>query len=139
MVAGSGPGNLTYVVTATNNGPADASGVELSNMLTLPLMGVVIDSITPSVGSFAGSTWTLGVLANSASESLTIVLAVDALTVPGADVICNEAALTAINEADFNPANDAAVECTSVTNPLDIIFNDGFESGDTSGWPNAAP
>ncbi len=36
VVAGSGTGNLTYVVTLANAGPSDASGVTLSEILTLP-------------------------------------------------------------------------------------------------------
>ena len=47
VLAGSGPANLTYTVTVTNNGPEDASGVIVSEDLTLPA-GVSVDSITPS-------------------------------------------------------------------------------------------
>jgi uncharacterized repeat protein (TIGR01451 family) len=58
VVAGSGAGNLTYVVTVTNNGPSDATGVTLSEALTLP-SGVSVDSITPSQGSFSDPTQTV--------------------------------------------------------------------------------
>ena len=134
VVAGSGPGNLTHVATVTNNGPVDASGVELTDVLTLPA-GVTVDSITPSAGIFAGSTWTLGALPSSASETLTIVFTVDGSALPGGNVICNTAAVSALNELDLIPANDSARECTAVTTLTGgELFGDGFESGDTTSW-----
>ncbi len=130
---GAGAGALTYVVTVTNNGPADASGVELSEELTIP-SGVAIDSITPSAGSYIGGasgTWTLGSLAASTSETLTVTLTIGLSAAGGNDVISDTAVVAAVNETDTDSGNDSVTESTSVTVGL---FCDGFESGDTSAW-----
>jgi hypothetical protein len=37
---------------------------------------------------------------------------------------------------DPNGGNDSATVDTVVTDPVDVIFEDGFESGDTSAWSN---
>ncbi len=47
VVAGSGAGNLTYVVALGNDGSSQATGLILSEALTLPA-GVTAVSITPS-------------------------------------------------------------------------------------------
>jgi len=120
VAAGSGTGNLTYVVTVTNNGPSAASGVTLSEVLTLPT-GVTTDSATPSAGTYVGTTWTLGALASGASETLTVVLTADTTTVAGTDVIDSTATVTAVNETDFDATNDAAVEATSVVNGAAVV------------------
>ena len=115
VVAGSGPGNLTYVVTATNNRPSDASGVAVAESLTLPA-GVTVDSIMSSAGtSFADPTWTIGDLASGASATLTIVLTVDGSAVAGTDVISDTATVTAVGEIDTVPGNDVVTESTSIT------------------------
>ena len=57
--------------TLTNAGPSDASGITLSEALTLPT-GVSVVSATPSAGAFADPTWTLGDLAaGTAGEQIT--------------------------------------------------------------------
>jgi uncharacterized repeat protein (TIGR01451 family) len=64
VIAGAGAENLTYVVTVQNISPTDATGVTLSEDLTLPA-GVTLASVTPSVGTFRPTTapdgtWVLG-------------------------------------------------------------------------------
>ena len=117
--AGSGAGNLTYIVTVTNNGPGTATGVELEETLTLP-PGVTIDSVTPSVGTFATPTWTVGMLNAGADATLIIVLTVGASTAPGVDVIASTAIVTAVNETDTDPSNDSSTEATSVDVEADV-------------------
>jgi uncharacterized repeat protein (TIGR01451 family) len=120
VVAGSGAGNLTYVVTVHNDGPSDASGVALSEALTLPA-GVGLVSVTPSQGSFASPTWTVGALAAGASATLTAVLTAGPSTAPGSNVICDTATVTGANETLVNTGDDSATECTSVEAQADIV------------------
>src|SRR5207249_8734927 len=115
VVAGSGNDNLVYVVTVKNQGFSDASGVQLSETLTLPA-GVTVDTITPSAGTFDGgtNTWTVGTLASGASETLTVKLTVGSSTAAGSDVISDTAMVTTVNETDTDGSNDQATESTSV-------------------------
>jgi uncharacterized repeat protein (TIGR01451 family) len=118
-LAGAGPGNLTYVVTVANAGPSNASGVTLSEVLTFPA-GVSVDSVTPSQGSFASPTWTVGNLASGANATLTVVLTVSAAAAPGTDVICDTATVTGANEPLIATGDDAASECTSIERAADL-------------------
>ena len=88
--AGSGPGNLVYTVTATNAGPAAASGITIDDVLTLPV-GVTVVSVVPSSGTFTSPTWALGSLAPGVSETLTVTLTVGGAAATGTDVISNKA------------------------------------------------
>jgi len=67
---------FSYVVTVKNNGPDDAHGVEVTDILP---EGVVYISNTTSVGSFDNNTgvWMVGNLTNGSSETLQITVQVD--------------------------------------------------------------
>ena len=125
VTAGSGASNLTHTVTVTNAGPSNASGVTLSEVISLPAAGVSIVSITPSgVTSYApadssSGTWTVGNLAAGASETLTIVMTVGASAAGGA-IVSDTATVTAVNETDVNAGNDSATENTTVQRAVDI-------------------
>lgn len=120
VIAGSGVGNLVYTVTATNKGPSDATGVELTNSLVLPA-GVTVESVIASAGgSFTTPTWTIGDLMNGASASLTVALTADASTPEGVDTISNETILNRVNEAVINTSDDSAIEATSAIASVDI-------------------
>ncbi len=124
VIAGSGSGNLTYTVTVTNNGPSDATGVTLSEVITLPA-GVSIDSITPSgSGSYApansaNGTWTVGNLAANASATLTVVLSVGADAADGS-IISDTASVTNVDQPDTDNTNDSATEQTTVQRQVDL-------------------
>ena len=122
VVAGSGSGNLVFTVEVTNAGRSDATGVTLSNTLTLPT-GVVTVSQVPSTGSFSGTAWTLGTLVAGTSETLTVTLTVGTSALEAADAITNAAAVTAVNENDTNASNDAATESTSIGRELDLAVS----------------
>jgi uncharacterized repeat protein (TIGR01451 family) len=142
VTAGSGTGNLTYTITVTNAGPSDASGVTLSEVLTLPA-GVTVDSITPSQGSFVSPTWTVGNLASGAMATLTVVLTVGPSAATGTDTICDTATVTASNETRINTGDDADTECTSVTRSADLVVTktesaDPVAAGSNGGMNNLA-
>jgi uncharacterized repeat protein (TIGR01451 family) len=119
VTAGSGAGNLTYTITASNSGPSDATGVTISETITTPA-GVAIDSITPSAGSFISPTWTIPDLDVGASEALTIVLTVDASTAAGTDTIADTATVTGAGQTLVNTGDDVVTEATSITREVDV-------------------
>jgi uncharacterized repeat protein (TIGR01451 family) len=107
--------NLTYTATVTNNGPAAATGVTLTD--TLPA-GVTFVSATPTQGSCVNSsgavTCSIGALANSASATVTIVVT------PTATGTITNTVNVAANLTDDNPSNNSASQTTTVNPKADL-------------------
>ena len=100
--------SLSYRVTVTNNGPALATNVSLSD--TLP-SGVSFVSATPSQGSCNGAgpvNCALGTLAVGATAVITIVI-----TPSATGSIINTATASA-NETDFDTSNNSATITTFI-------------------------
>lgn len=122
VVAGSGPANLTYTITAENTGPSDATGLVVSDALltTLPT-GIVIDSVSGTGNtSFNSSTglWTIGSLPSGAVRELTVVLTVSAAAT--VDQLNNVVAISSLNETDTDSTNDTATESTLIERRIDL-------------------
>ncbi|WP_161889333.1 ice-binding family protein [Pontibacter russatus] len=68
---------VTYTITATNNGPGGAFGVEVKEKLPA---GLTFVSATPERGTYdaAANIWTIGEMANQESLTLTLVFRVTA-------------------------------------------------------------
>jgi uncharacterized repeat protein (TIGR01451 family) len=68
---------VAFRITVTNNGPARATNVSLTDQLPA---GLTLVSAVPSKGSYASASgvWTIGALANGASATLDLNAAVDA-------------------------------------------------------------
>ena len=94
--------NLTYTVRATNAGPSDATGVQLSDLLPA---GLTFVSAAASSGSYDSATgvWTIGSIASGASATLTLTARVTAT-----GVVTNTASKSAETENDPNLPNDTA-------------------------------
>lgn len=125
IIAGSGPGNLVYTVTASNSGPGTATGLTISDTAVLAVnlpSGVTFVSAVGSGSTAFNSTtgiWTIGSLASGATASLTVTLTVNASAANDL-VINNTASLLAVNQPDSNQNNDSASVSTDVDRIVDI-------------------
>ncbi len=116
VVAGSGPDNLVYTVTVTNDGPSDASGVAVDLSTVIPV-GVNIVSIDTVDGSESGGLWTIGDLVASDSATLTITITVDLSAEEGTGAVSATAVLSAVNETETNEANNSFTQATDIRWP----------------------
>lgn len=132
FVSAVAPGDtLTYILDLTNNGPDDASGVVITDVLPLD---AVFSAASPQCNHVAGTvTCTVGDLASGGSVSASIDVVVG--TPPGSELV-NTATVSG-TEADPNPADNSAAETTGVD--ASLIFADGFENGTTGAWSANAP
>ncbi len=97
--------NVTYIVTVTNNGPAVATGVVVTDDLP---GGLIVGSVTPSQGTCNAldpMTCNLGSLGVGLSATITIVETVPQN--PPSNTFTNQAAVTG-NEPDPNLSNNHA-------------------------------
>jgi uncharacterized repeat protein (TIGR01451 family)/CSLREA domain-containing protein len=102
--------NVTYTITATNNGPNGATNVKVTDVLPA---GTTFVSAQPSQGSCIGTTTvtcTLGALNNGSSGTVSLTIKMPASSGP----ISNTATVTA-TENDPVPANNSSSAPTNVT------------------------
>ena len=114
----SGGPDLTYTITVENNGPATATGVTVTD--TLPAE-VSFLSATSSAGQCDAMPDTAGVLACglgdlASGSNATVTLVVEPAVVADTSTITNTVDVVA-NEEDPTPANNSAVEDTTVNPP----------------------
>ena len=107
VVAGQ---NITYTITVLNNGPTEATGVKVQDILSDDLVFV---SATPSFGTWLAPEWNIGVLANGASVNMTIVATVK----PAFSGILGNTAIVSSPTSDPNLNNNTSMVNVNV-NPL---------------------
>jgi uncharacterized repeat protein (TIGR01451 family) len=108
--------NVTYALTVTNNGPANATGVTVTD--TLPAGLTYVSNSCGATFASPTLTWNVGNLAVSASATCNLTA-----TVNQAGVIINAASASG-NETDPTPANNAAT--AAVTTVAEVPTLDGL-------------
>jgi uncharacterized repeat protein (TIGR01451 family) len=106
---------ITFTVTLSNNGPAAATAVLVTDQLPA---GLTFQSATPSQGTYASTTglWTVGTV--MAGTTQTLVLAAQ---VASASAFTNIATITHADQTDPNPANNTA-SATVTPQPADLAL-----------------
>lgn len=94
--------NVTFTITVINNGPSDATGVQVTDVLPGSLALVMG---TPSAGTYNAGTgvWDIGALTKGSSATLQIVA-----TVLATGSVTNTASRTHEDQTDPNPGNDSS-------------------------------
>ena len=109
-------GTVTFTMTATNDGPSNATNAQLTDSLPA---GLTYVSNTASQGTYTPGTgvWAIGALADGDSATLTLTANVTAAA--GTDLF-NTAGSLASDQTDPNPANNSASAAVHVRNAKDI-------------------
>src|SRR5262249_19773605 len=104
---------ITFTITLTNNGPATATGVSVTDLLPA---GLTFVSATPSQGTYNAATgvWTVGTVTTAVPQTLLITA-----TVAGSAARTNTATVTASDQADPVPGNNTA--SVTVTPPATAV------------------
>ena len=108
---------VTFTVTVTNNGPAQASNVSIDDALPA---GLTAGTITPSQGSYTAPTWTIGTIDSGSSATLTIQATVDAGT--AGQTITNTVTNVTLDQMDNNTTADDLSESVTVGNSTDLVI-----------------
>ena len=105
--------NVTFTVNVSNAGPTNATGVAVAD--ALPTGFTLVGTPTTTAGTYAGGVWTVGALANGATQTLTITASVNA-----SGDYTNIAQLRNSNQADPNstPNNNNPSENDQSAAPL---------------------
>ena len=88
--------NVEFLITAVNNGPSDATGINIVDKLP---SGYTLVSATPSSGTYNASNglWNLGGLTNTSNATLTVIASINA-----AGNYTNVAEVTKVDQLDPN-------------------------------------
>jgi uncharacterized repeat protein (TIGR01451 family) len=102
--------NVTFTISAINNGPLNATGVVVNDILPT---GLTYVSHTVTAGTYTPGTgvWSIGSLANGASRTMTITATVTSAAIPSR----TNTAVVSANEPDSNTSNNTA---SATVNPL---------------------
>ncbi len=125
--------NLTYTVIVTNNGPATATSVTVTDNLPAETIFVSCSSTGGGVcgGSENNRTVTFASLASGESETITFVATVNCSVTDGA-VISNTATVSS-STPDPNSNNNSATATTTASNPPPTIS--GASANPSVLWP----
>ena len=100
---------VTYTITTTNNGPDNATGIQITDNLP---KGLTYTTSSPSTGTYDSTTgiWNIGNMTNGTTLTLTITA-----TITGTGTITNTAELTAEDQDNWNYNNNAQTLDLTIT------------------------
>ena len=121
---------VTYLLTVTNNGPAQATNVTATDTYPTELtLGVPVPS-APTTYVAGTGVWSIGTLNNGASATLTLPGTVNAGT--AGDVVTNSVTAATGDQPDPTPAADDLVETFTV---LPFLSIDDVSQAETNSVP----
>ncbi|UUC43865.1 DUF7507 domain-containing protein [Flavobacterium cerinum] len=119
---------ITFTITATNNGAGNATGVQVVEQLPT---GYTYVSSTTTAGTFnhVAGLWTIGNLTNGQSQTLTVTVTVNATG------IYTNNAIVSGNENDPNPTNNTAT--STPTRAISVVVAENDSATNINGTTGA--
>ena len=102
---------VIYTITITNNGPRDASGVELTDRLTNGL-SLLASNVTQGAYSASNGLWSVGVVSNGAFATMTLTALVTNGTL--GSTITNRATISGSDQYDPDSTNNQSTVLVQV-------------------------
>ena len=138
---------VTYLLTVTNNGPAEATNVSLTDSLPVGLTPTINNGLA-SQGVYGSDVWDIGTLTSGASATLTLEGTID--SGQAGNTITNITTAAAGDQPDVTSAGDDLSETVVVDGPAETpltawalatggvttIDDQIFYSGSPTGWNN---
>ena len=136
---------VTYLLTVTNNGPAEATNVTLSDVLPAGLSATINNGLA-SQGNYSAGVWSIGALPAASSATLTLEGTVD--FGQSGNTITNVTTAAGGDQADISAAGDDLSETVVVDGPSETpltawslqtggvttVSNQIIYSGTPEGW-----
>jgi uncharacterized repeat protein (TIGR01451 family) len=131
---------LTYTITVTNAGPADVVGASVTDVFPAELLGVTWNCMASLGTCSASGSGDISDTADLQAGGTLTYTATGTVANGTAGPLQNTAGVSAPSGYhDINTTNDCSSVSTPVSPPAGLIFQDGFESGDTSAWSSSVP
>ncbi len=113
--------SVTFRVTATNNGPSAATGLQITDLLPAGLTFVSASASGTSTYTSTTGIWNIGNLSNTAGSNVA-TLDITARVTAAGPTIRNEARVTALDQFDTNEDNNRDDESVSPST-LDLVVD----------------
>ena len=111
---------VTFLIIAENKGPTAATSVTVTDVLTSELT-LDAGSTSATTGSFTGTTWTIGSMADGQIDTLTLVANPNSTGLG----LTNTASLATVTETDLNTSNNSSsVDLDINTIIRGVVFED---------------
>ncbi|PAT31764.1 hypothetical protein CLI92_04105 [Vandammella animalimorsus] len=115
---------VTFTITVTNDGPSAAQAVTVNEQLP---SGYTLVSATPSAGTYAAPTWTVGDLANGVNATLTVKATVNAT-----GDYANTATVNSTTTPGDDPSNNSGTATVTAKAKADVRLTKVVDKADAS-------